>query len=180
MANRKDAHNKGPDSRGIQSIAGLVLRPEGEPDLDFLLRLYSSTRQEELAQVDWSDTEKAAFLRSQFEAQRSHYLKHYSESRFDIIEQTGTAIGRLYVARWPDDIRIVDIAFMPEHTGHGLGGGLLRALQAEAAETDKSVSIHVEIYNPALRLYERLGFKAKGEDNGVYRLMEWRPGPKMR
>lgn len=158
----------------VQTMVGLVLRPESDDDLDFLRRLYASTRAEEMALVDWSSQEKENFLRSQFEAQRSHYLEHYRNSRFDVIEEAGTAVGRLYVARWPDDIRIIDIAFMPEHRGRGLGGGLLRALLDEARAAEKSVSIHVEIYNPALRLYERLGFKAKGEDNGVYRLMEWR------
>ena len=51
---------------------------------------------------------------------------------------------------------------------------LMRALLDAAA--GKSVSIHVELYNPALRLYERLGFQAKGQDDGVYRLMVWRGG----
>ncbi len=63
---------------------------------------------------------------------------------------------------------------MPEHRGQGLGGGLMRALLDEAAAAGKSVSIRVQLYNPALRLYQRLGFQAKGEDDGLYRPMEWR------
>ena len=50
----------------------------------------------------------------------------------------------------------------------------MQALLDEAAAAGKCVSIHVEVYNPAIHLYERLGFQPKGEDNGVYRLMEWR------
>ncbi len=158
----------------FESVAGLILRPETEEDLKFLYHLYASTRADEMALLDWTEEEKEAFLRMQFSAQRGYYREHYRESRFDVIEREGEAIGRLYVARWPDDIRVVDIALMPEHRGQGLGGGLMRALLDEAAAAGKSVSIHVEVYNPALRLYERLGFQAKGEDNGVYRLMEWR------
>jgi len=35
------------------------------------------------------------------------------------------------------------------------------------------VTIHVEAVNPAIRLYQRLGFK-QIEDKGVYLLMEWK------
>lgn len=158
----------------FESVAGLILRPETEEDLKFLYHLYASTRADEMALLDWTEEEKEAFLRMQFSTQRGYYREHYRETRFDVIEREGEAIGRLYVARWPDDIRVVDIALMPEHRGQGVGGGLMRALLEEAAAAGKSVSIHVEVDNPALRLYEKLGFQAKGEDNGVYRLMEWR------
>lgn len=158
----------------FESVAGLILRPETEEDLEFLYHLYASTRADEMALLDWTEEEKEAFLRMQFSAQRGYYREHYRETRFDVIEREGEAIGRLAVARWPDDIRVVDIVLMPEHRGQGVGGGLMRALLDEAAAAGKSVSIHVEVYNPALRLYERLGFQAKGEDNGIYRLMEWR------
>ena len=164
------------DKSEIQMMAGLTLRPERADDLEFLHRLYASTRADEMALVDWSPEQKGLFLQSQFEAQHSYYLEHYPESRFDVIEQAGVAIGHLYVARRPDDIRIIDIALLPEHRGRGLGGRMLQALLDEAATTGKSVSMHVEINNPALHLYERLGFKPKGEDNGIYRMMEWRSG----
>ncbi len=157
----------------FEPVAGVILRPETEADLEFLYHLYASTRADEMALLDWTEAEKEAFLRMQFSAQRGYYREHYRESRFDVIERDGEAIGRLYVARRPDDIRVVDIALMSEHRGRGLGGGLMRALLDEAAAAGQSVSIHVEIYNPALHLYERLGFHAKGPDNGVYRLMEW-------
>lgn len=154
-------------------MAGVALRPEREDDLAFLYRLYASTRAEEMALVDWSAAEKEAFLRMQFNAQRTHYLRHYPASRFDVIEQAGVAIGRLYVARRADDIRIIDIALMPEHQGHGLGGRLVRALIDEAAASGRSVSIHVEAGNPAMSLYRRLGFAFQGEGSGVHRLMTW-------
>ena len=158
----------------IHTMAGVTLRPERDDDLEFLQRLYASTRADEMALVDWSPEQKGLFLRSQFDAQHSYYLEHFQDSRFDVVEQAGVAIGRLYVARWPDDICIIDIALLPEHRGRGLGGRMLQTLLDEAAATGKSVTIHVEINNPALRLYERLGFKPTGEDNGINRKMEWR------
>jgi hypothetical protein len=49
----------------------------------------------------------------------------------------------------------------------------LRDLQTEAAAA-KPLTIHVEQFNPALRLYTRLGFRPIAE-HGVYLLLEWRP-----
>jgi antitoxin VapB len=49
----------------------------------------------------------------------------------------------------------------------------VRALQAEAAASRKPLRIHVERFNPALRLYERLGFRQIA-DRGGYLFMEWR------
>ena len=80
-------------------------------------------------------------------------------------------VGRLYVDRWPREVRIVDISLLPEHRGRGLGGALLAAVFAEADAAGKPVSIHVERFNPALRLYTRLGFAFR-EDKGVYLLLQ--------
>ena len=79
----------------------------------------------------------------------------------------------MYVDRRPADIRIVDIALVPAFRGRGIGTRLISALQDEAASAGRSVSIHVEVHNPAASLYERLGFVEVSE-RGVYRRMEWR------
>jgi len=150
------------------------LRPVRPNDRDFLLRVYAATRDEELRVVDWSDEQKAAFVRQQFEAQDAYYREHYDPATFDVIEVDGEPVGRLYVARWEDEIRIVDVALLPEYRGRGIGTALLRELLAEAAEAGKRLSIHVELNNPARRLYERLGF-APVEERGVYVLMEATP-----
>jgi len=150
------------------------LRPVTPDDRDFLLRVYASTREEELRLVDWTDEQKTAFVEMQFEAQDAYYREHYDPATFDVIEVDGEPAGRLYVARWEDEIRIIDIAILPEHRGHGVGTALLRALLDEAGAAEKRLSIHVELNNPAQRLYERLGF-APVEEHGVYRLMEATP-----
>lgn len=89
-----------------------------------------------------------------------------------MIEHDCEDIGRLYIERWPSQHRIIDIAFLPEHRGKGFGEALLRDLLDEAAAAGKDVSIHVEKFNPAMRLYRRLRFAIE-EDKGVYDLMRW-------
>jgi GNAT superfamily N-acetyltransferase len=153
---------------------GVTLRPVEPDDEEFLYRVYASTRQEELAQTNWSEPQKETFLRQQFEAQSHYYREYYPEATFDVILTDDQPAGRLYVARWPEEIRIVDIALLPEHRGMGIGAHLLNALISESEESGKTLSIHVERFNPALRLYERLGFR-EVEDKGVYLLMERQP-----
>jgi ribosomal protein S18 acetylase RimI-like enzyme len=151
-----------------------TLRPATGADKALLRDVYASTRADELALVRWSAAEKDAFVRQQFYAQDAHYRDNYTNASFDVIELDGQPAGRIYVARWDEEIRIMDLALLPEHRGKGIGTQLLRDLLDEGARTGKRVSIHVEKNNPALRLYARLGFARVG-DRGVYLLLEASP-----
>ena len=90
----------------------------------------------------------------------------------------------LYVSRWSEEIRIVDIALLPDACNPGIGTTLLLQLRAEAQASGKprlrssryggQAAPHPRrALNPALRLYERLGFR-QIEDKGVYLFLEWR------
>jgi ribosomal protein S18 acetylase RimI-like enzyme len=150
------------------------LRPVEPGDEEFLLRVYASTRADELALVPWTDAEKEAFLRMQFEAQRLHYTTYHPTAAHDVVLIDGEPAGRLYVDRGDDEIRVVDIALLPEYRGLGIGTDLLTPILAEADAAGKKVSIHVEHANRARRLYERLGF-VEVADRGVYALLERTP-----
>lgn len=153
----------------------ITFRPITSEDRELLLRVYRSTREDELAMVvDWTPEMKDAFILQQFTAQHTWYQEHYVGAEFLVILVDGAPAGRLYVHRRPSEIRLVDIALLPEYRNTGLGTRLLRDLLAEGEATGKPVTIHVEIYNPAMRLYQRLGFRPI-EDRGVYQLLEWRP-----
>lgn len=148
------------------------LRPATPEDEAFQLELYASSREAELARVVWEGGTKEAFLRQQFAAQSHHYRENYPGATLDVVEVDGARAGRLFVARWTKEIRIMDIALLPELRGRGIGTRLLRELQDEARAAGKSLSIHVEAFNPARHLYERLGFAAVGE-TGVYLKLAW-------
>ncbi len=150
----------------------ITLRPITPEDDAFLAGLYASTRVEELAVTGWSAEETAAFCRKQFDAQSTHYRENYPGASLRVIESEGVPVGRLYVARWEEEIRIMDIALLPANRGSGIGTQLLRELQEEARAAGKSLTIHVERFNRALGLYQRLRFR-EIEDKGVYLLMEW-------
>jgi ribosomal protein S18 acetylase RimI-like enzyme len=150
------------------------LRPVAAGDRAFLLDVYASVREPELAHVPWDDAVKRAFVEQQFAAQDEHYREHYPGATLDIIEVDGEPAGRLYVHRGERDIRIMDIALAPSFRGRGIGTALLEPLIAEAQASECRLSIHVEADNPARRLYERLGFVQVGE-HGVYLLLERAP-----
>jgi ribosomal protein S18 acetylase RimI-like enzyme len=152
----------------------VTLRPITETDLPFLERLYASTRRDELARLEWSEAQKRDFLAQQFRAQHEHYRENFPEARFLLVERRGEPIGRIYLDRRSDEIRLIDIAFVPEQRGQGLGTAMMDRLLAAAGRQGLPVRLHVESFNPAYRLYERLGFKWL-EDRGVYQFMEWRP-----
>jgi ribosomal protein S18 acetylase RimI-like enzyme len=152
---------------------GFALRPETEADVPFLMRLYASTREEELALVPWGAEQKAAFLAQQFDAQRRQY-RNYIDCSLDVIEHNGAPAGRIYLQVGPSRLHLVDIALLPVWRGHGVGAAILEALQAVGRASGQAVSTFVEKFNPALRLYQRLGF-AEIADHGVYLEMKWRP-----
>jgi ribosomal protein S18 acetylase RimI-like enzyme len=156
------------------SDGAVSLRPAGPEDEEFLYRVYASTRVEELSVTGWDATTTNAFLTQQFRAQHEHYVTNYEGASYDVILVGGERAGRLYVARWPGEIRVMDIALLPEYRRRGIGRHLLTELLADAAGAGKEVTIHVERQNPALQLYRRLGFE-EVEDRGVYVLLRWQP-----
>ena len=155
-------------------MAVTSLRQEEPQDEPFLIALYASTREAELARVPWTGAQKAEFLRSQFALQRSQYRTHYHGADFCIIEADGRPIGRLYVHRGAQEIRLMDIALLPASRGCGIGGAYLQALLREAQAANLPVTLHVEPGNPARRLYLRAGFRPAAE-LGFYERLVWVP-----
>lgn len=143
-------------------------------DLPFVAALYGSTREDELARVGWPAELRQAFLAQQHDAQHRHYRAAYPNAEWLIVERSGEPIGRLYLAEWESELRVIDISLVPGARGGGIGGALLADVIAAAERGNRKVSIHVELHNPARRLYERLGF-APVEDKGAYLLMERPP-----
>jgi len=136
----------------------ITLRPVQESDNEFLLKVYGSTREQELAQVPWTAEQKQQFVRMQWEAQKNHYAAQHPNATHEIICVESSDVGRLYLDRSGDKFHILDITLLPDHRNRGAGSFLLRQIVAEAKEANKPVTIYVETFNPSLRLFQRLGF----------------------
>lgn len=159
-------------SRTTRATGRVSLRPVTDTDREFLLGVYESTREQELALVAWPEGHREAFVRMQFDAQDTYYREVYPNGSFDVIDVDDHPAGRLYVNRHPGDIRIIDIALLPEFRGTGIGRLLIGQVLEEAANSSYRASIHVETHNPAARLYTRMGFVLAHEGE-VYNRMEW-------
>lgn len=152
--------------------ANATLRPARAADADFLFELFVHSRASTLALVELDPPTRDALLQMQFRAQDHGYRTRFPNARFDVIECDAAPIGRLVVDRSEGEIRVVDVALLPERRNRGIGTSLLRALLAEAAANGQAVTLHVARDNPARSLYQRLGFATVSED-AIYVAMTW-------
>jgi len=152
----------------------ITLRDALPDDDPFLYEVYASSREQELALVPWTEEQRKAFLLMQCNAQHSYYRAQYPDATHSIILRDDIRLGRLYVLRDKDAIRILDITILPEYRGAGVGTSLLQPLLEEADQSKRSVQIYVETFNPSQRLFQRLGFKPIAEE-GVNLLLERTP-----
>jgi ribosomal protein S18 acetylase RimI-like enzyme len=154
------------------SSTAVALRLIDENDSDFLLALYASTRWDELAQTPWTETEKRRFMRNQFALQQQHYQAHYPGAIRNIIYRKQRDIGRIDWIMLDTELLLIDIALLPAYRKQGVGSALLRDLQQRAIQSGKPVTLSVTHFNPAIALYQRLGFQ-KVTESGLYWRMQW-------
>ena len=152
----------------------ITFKPRENSDEEFLLSLYSSTREEELQFVQWIPEQKNNFLSMQFRAQSEHYRNAYPDMHYSIIFIDGERAGRIITAQLHDEIRLIDVALLSSFRGIGIGTRLMNRVLELAGTLHLPVRLHVEAFNPARHLYERLGFREIWTDN-VYIRMEANP-----
>lgn len=151
----------------------LGLRPALPTDDKFRFIVYTSTRTDELAQWGWPVAQQNAFLEMQFSAQERSYRITFPEAARSLIYLINVPIGIVMVDRTPEEIRLVDLALLPEHQGKGFGRQVIETLQVEARIRHQPLRLQVLNNNRARGLYERLGFKAT-RTSDLYTQMEWR------
>jgi ribosomal protein S18 acetylase RimI-like enzyme len=153
----------------------ISLRPFRPDDQEFLFELYASTRLHEIAGFGWPAAQQEMFLRMQFNAQYRSYEAAYGQAEHQIVEQDGKPVGRIMVLWEKDFALLVDIALVAEHRGRGVGSELLGELVQKCTHDGVPLRLQVLKTNPALKLYQRLGFAMTGEDQ-MYIQMERQPG----
>lgn len=129
------------------NLSKINLRPITEEDKAFLCQVYISSREDEMGIKDWQEKERTEFLESQFNMQHTYYMKSYQNPSFDIVLMGDTAIGRLYVERTAEEIRVIDISLLKEYRGFGVGTQLFNSLIKESENKNIDLTLHVEYYN---------------------------------
>ncbi len=146
---------------------GLRLRAEVAEDLRQSAALYALTREAEMAGVDWPAAARSAFCKQQFDAQHAHYRQHYPRACFAMVMRADDTVGRIYFEQTERELRLMEITLQVSARNHGAGTALTAALLEHARQQGLFMGLHVEPFNPARRLYERLGFRCV-EERGVY------------
>jgi|SRR6266404_886572 len=152
----------------------ISLRDVTPGDEAFLREVYASTRAHELALVPWSDEQREAFLRFQFDAQDSYYHAQFPKASYQIVLKDEVPVGRIYVHTRDGETKLLDITILPQFRSAGIGTALIHELLDEARRTNNVVTIWVEHFNPSQNLFRRLGFSAVHKD-GYNQLLEFRP-----
>lgn len=103
------------------------------------------------------------------EAHMSRILHHYPHAKIVIAD--GGKAGLIKVLRSGPQWELVQIQIAPSRQGQGLGKLLLEELIAEATERGADLRLSVLKANPALSLYERLGFVIVAQDEHSHQMM---------
>jgi ribosomal-protein-alanine N-acetyltransferase len=99
--------------------------------------------------------------------------------------ESGALVGYAFVSRYVDAWHVMNVAVAPEFRRRGIATALLeRLFEATAADPRRGHTLEVRTSNvEAIRLYERLGFEARGIRRGYYTdnredaLIMWREPP---
>ena len=154
---------------------GFDLRPATAADEPALRALYIAQRMPEFAPLPMPEAGKLMLLGQQYDMQRASYLSGHAGATFLALTKDGGLAGRLCLAGTGPDVALLDILLDARWRGGGIGSALLAALIEAAFADGHGVLLHVEKHNPALRLYQRLGFRVTG-DAGAHWAMEARTG----
>ncbi len=132
-------------------------------DLSFLLHLRKDTMSTYLreSKLDYSESGHL---------DRIYYAFEYAE----IILLHQKPIGLLKTRLEDSILEIIQIQILPEFQKLGIGSQLILNLIRQATIKNWTVHLSVLQVNPAVQLYQRLGFRQKAQHNAMIK-MEWLP-----
>ena len=84
--------------------------------------------------------------------------------------ESGQLLGYLVISRYVDAWHVMNVAVDPDYRGRGVASALLdRLFELTAGEGRRGYTLEVRVSNErAIRLYERMGFRARGIRRGYY------------
>ena len=84
--------------------------------------------------------------------------------------ETDALVGYLVISRYVDAWHVMNVAVAPDHRRRGIATALLdRLFDVTATDPRRGYTLEVRVSNEgAIKLYERLGFVARGVRRGYY------------
>lgn len=139
----------------------ISLRKACESDVEFLVKLRSTTMTNYLQDMGWPTNPEAMLKRVMLDYDYAH-----------IIEADGISAG-LFKVKFRQALNqwyVVQIQVHPNFQNMKIGSRLLLDLIDKANKNDASVALGVLKTNPAQHLYYKLGFEKVGETDAEYNL----------
>src|SRR6185436_2026169 len=125
-----------------------VLRPARPDDFDFCARLYFS-----------SMAETIRLLKLDMVVQTANLRERWDVAEVEIITSDGADIGWLQKSIQDDALFLEQIFIDAASQNCGIGSGIINRLIDKAKQDGRPVTLGVVKTIPALRLYERFGFR---------------------
>ena len=163
----------GPHGTMTPVTEPISTRPALSTDLEFLANVYKGTRQDEMDGWGWPAAQQESFARMQFQARRMWYSSMYPDALECLIVRGDMPVGSVITRSSATELRVVDIAILPEHRNLGIGGHLISSLVKNAVASNQRFTLSVLRSNPAIRLYERLGLQPRPGRDDAYLEMEY-------
>lgn len=149
----------------IQNVLTERMRPAIPQDQALIDELFYQDRAAQFAAAGLAEAQIQSLVQMQARGRQMTYAAQYPAAEdWILLDDHGEPVGRLLLDRQPDCWRIVDFAVLASHRGQGLGTQALREYQRQAAAAGAALKLQVMRFNPARRLYERLGFQAATQD----------------
>lgn len=143
-------------------IACRAATPDDEPFLRSVIYRWVS---EELGAANWPASLRDSILDTQYRAREASQRAAFPHASNEIIEVDGVPCGWIASAVLPSELRLIDVAMLPEHRRKGIGSEVIREVLDRAAARNLPVTLHVHANNrDAIRLYSNLGFEPVSED----------------
>lgn len=148
----------------MNTVPDYTLRAACPSDIPFLTELREITMGPVVRRHQpWIPEEQAARILHRFDCAR-------------VIARGGRDVGLWKAACDLTGWELIQIQLLPDCQGLGIGSHLIRGLQDECRRAGRDITLQVFASNPALKLYQRLGFQVAGRDEHSFRMI-WRPGP---
>jgi GNAT superfamily N-acetyltransferase len=132
----------------------IAFRPARSQDFDYCKRIY-------FGEMEWIIRE----LHLDELAQAESFQKQWDHTQVRIITLQGADIGWVQTFTQDDSLFIAQLFIEHPHQRRGIGTEVMKRLINEAARLNQAIRLDVVKINPALQLYERLGFRISGEED---------------
>jgi GNAT superfamily N-acetyltransferase len=132
----------------------IVLRPAVSQDFEYCKRLYFTGMKKIIEELGLD-----------MAAQAASFLQNWDLAEVRIIAVGNSDVGWLQSSVRDDGLFVAQLFVDDPFQGQGIGTEVMNRLIGEASRLNQAVCLAVVKTNPALRLYERLGFHITHEDD---------------